>query len=430
MPWRSPAVLLLGALLLVQIAFSIWYVAGTSSSLDDAATGPLLPEGTGDAGTIAIGDGERRVVLARDGDDWVLRSQADLPVDTDRMALLLTSLAGLRRELPVATTEQSHAQLEVSKQGFQRRLRIEYVAAESGTEADPVEFLVGSSPGYRRSHVRRSDESAVYAARLNVFDLPVEPGEWLPRDLLALDSIDRIEGPDFALRRTSGASPDASDVDPEASAADSADSDATTGAGVRTSVPPSATRWVFENDEGASVDQAAAEGLVRVFTDLDIDGLASPDAAAESPDDPLEFTVTVGDARYVYRFATEADAAWVERDDVDQRFQLNAVSAETVAAVDRVGLQVVLEPEAPTIESSNDGDSDDRSPGTGESGAGSSAVNGPADTRDGGPAARPRGSGSSVSDDVATDSGSVETLSPGEASGSVSSGDEATDSRN
>ncbi|CAN0487110.1 unnamed protein product, partial [Hapterophycus canaliculatus] len=51
---------------------------------------------------------------------------------------------------------------------------------------------MGTSPGFRKSHIRLVGQDQVYAARLNTFDLPANQDEWLDKSILAFD--DDING--------------------------------------------------------------------------------------------------------------------------------------------------------------------------------------------------------------------------------------------
>jgi hypothetical protein len=69
---------------------------------------------------------------------------------------------------------------------------------------DPAaELLVGTSPGYRRSHARRGGEDLVYEVEgLAAYDLRPDPGAWVERELLDVPE-ERVAA--LALRNAEGA---------------------------------------------------------------------------------------------------------------------------------------------------------------------------------------------------------------------------------
>ncbi|MBB5211141.1 DUF4340 domain-containing protein [Microbulbifer hydrolyticus] len=142
------------------------------------------------------GDDERVTLVKKDG-QWQLPDLHDLPVDSDKLDTLLAKLTALKGNWPVATSNSARERFEVAEDKFRKHLKLYTTDGDTPT----AELLVGTSPGFRKVHVRRADDDAIYAVELNSFDLPENAGSWLDKTLLAAGDIERIEGPDYQLRK-------------------------------------------------------------------------------------------------------------------------------------------------------------------------------------------------------------------------------------
>jgi len=87
----------------------------------------------------------------------------------------LKRLPGLKTGWPVATTSGSHERFDVADGKFQRKLQFYRGDRLAG------ELLIGSTPGFKKSHVRKPGDTAVYAAEINQFDWPAKPAGWTKR---------------------------------------------------------------------------------------------------------------------------------------------------------------------------------------------------------------------------------------------------------
>lgn len=144
------------------------------------------------------GEDESVTLVKKDG-QWQLPALYDLPVDSDKLDRLLEKLAALKGNWPVATSSSARERFEVAEDKFRKHLKL-YTAND---DAPAVELFVGTSPGFRKVHVRRAGDNAIYAVELNSFDLPENADSWLDKSLLAAGDIERIEGPDYQLRKDS-----------------------------------------------------------------------------------------------------------------------------------------------------------------------------------------------------------------------------------
>ncbi|PQJ49936.1 hypothetical protein BTO12_19200 [Vibrio splendidus] len=61
------------------------------------------------------------------------------------------------------------------------------------------ELYVGTSPGFKRSHIRQEEDDDVYALEFSAYKASTKDSDWLDKSLLALPSVKRIKGENFEL---------------------------------------------------------------------------------------------------------------------------------------------------------------------------------------------------------------------------------------
>lgn len=127
-----------------------------------------------DVDRLLIRDADQSVLLARTTGGWVFPDENNAPADGPRIERLLDRVRGLQTGWPVATTVASHARFEVAADSYQRHVQL------FSSDTQVAEFWVGTSPGFRKVHVRRSGDDAVYAVTLNSFELPTRLIDWQP----------------------------------------------------------------------------------------------------------------------------------------------------------------------------------------------------------------------------------------------------------
>ncbi len=185
----------------------------------------------------------------------------------------------------VANTASSHQQLEVADDNYQRRVSI-----SSGD--DSAEILVGTSPGFKRSHVRKEGADEVYSVAINTYDLPTNTTDWLDKSLLQIEGVSSVTLNGEALVQQD-------------------------------------EQWVFGDSD--NTDQTKAAELVSALEGLRVTGVA------ENPSDDIAFetvAVKAGDAEYEYRFAAVNDEYLVGRQDIDALFSLSKSAYDNVIGVE------------------------------------------------------------------------------------------------
>jgi len=264
---------------------------------------------------IVVGDGKQSVTLNRSADAWLIAELDKLPADANKLDAQLKRLSGLKTGWPVATTSGSHERFEVADGKFQRKLQFYRGDRLAG------ELLIGSTPGFKKSHVRKPGDTAVYAVEINQFDWPANPADWLDKSLLAAKEIETIKGPDYAIRKQG-------------------------------------QTWQFDSAQAsASTDQGASEQLnpvkamelsmalsgLRVASQLD----KIPEGAGKS----VELQVGGPKGTWRYQFNRVGDGYFVRRDDRDQLFGISQLDFDRIAGVDKVQLTLSAKPsgESPAI---------------------------------------------------------------------------------
>ncbi|ANM28488.1 hypothetical protein ABI59_00870 [Acidobacteria bacterium Mor1] len=183
--------LILAALLAVQVlALVLTWGSGLGSGGAGEASA-LFPElAAGEPVRIAIvdpgteGSEGEQLVLERGEQGWALPDKEGFPIDEERIGDLVESLETIRVRVPVVRQSRHHESFQVAEGNHQRKLRL-WVDEASG-EPD-AELLVGSSPNYRRTNVRRADGDEVYEVRgLGSYDLRTDPGAWIDKSFVTV----------------------------------------------------------------------------------------------------------------------------------------------------------------------------------------------------------------------------------------------------
>lgn len=238
-----------------------------------------------------------RVELVRRDGSWRLPGYHDAPADGPRVQELLDRLAGLKRGLPVATSEAALERFKVGERDYERRL----VAGRGGT--DLATLYVGISPGLRQAHARSAGDRAVYSVALAAYELPTGAADWLDRGLLkrdtaALQAIDVAQAgqPAFALKRVADAAASA----------------------------PAAAHWQLD---GRRVDDAKAKALLDAIGGLRVDGIAGTQPPAGTPALTLVLHDAQGQTSWTLTKAPAADDYLLRTSDRPWTFELKAWSA-------------------------------------------------------------------------------------------------------
>jgi hypothetical protein len=287
----------LAGLLVVQLVV-VAVLLFARGGFREPETGPLLAFDAAAIDGILIEEGKDKSLELRRGDaGWTVAGQIpanQVPADDDKVGDLLEKLAGLQAPWPVATTASARDRFEVTDENRQRLVRL------LTGDRTAAELLLGTSPGFRRLHVRVPGQDAVYEVDLSHFELSTSADEWIDRAVLA------AEGEVSAVAREG-----------------------------KWRIARSDDGWML--DDGAA-DTAKAQEMADRFANLRVLGMAEPAGEGSGGEPSSVFAIT--DARGEYRLALYGDAEGadyvIESDRQPGRFRLAAFIAE----------QIQVEPEA------------------------------------------------------------------------------------
>ena len=254
---------------------------------------------------IQISDGDNSVSLQQSGQQWLLPDD-NLPATETKVSSTLDSLAAVSFVWPVSTSDSSHQRFEVEDDNFQRDVKL-----YSGDQL-VAHLLVGTSPGFRKVHVRRAEDNAVYAVNLNSFDFPATAADWLDTALLTIDDANLISGADYTIKKVGDA-------------------------------------WQFDLDANLGEDSAPAvnadkaQQLVTALGNFRVQDKADVVPSGE----PVVLEVTSANEKKRLEFFQQDDKYYLRRDDRDMIFTINKYDFERLAEIRREDLQAVpAEPES------------------------------------------------------------------------------------
>ena len=282
--------------LAVQLMIAGGLLAAQRQSSTENIAQPLLALEQGGIDRVVINADETSVTMAKAEDRWRLDGQENLPVDESKLEGVIDQIETARLSWPVAQTNSSRERLEVADDKYQKRLQL-----YSGDEL-VSDLYVGTSPGFRKVHVRRAGEDDVYAVELNSYDLTVKTNDWLDKQALKMDEITQIKGTDFNLKNVDD-------------------------------------NWAFVNDETQGdasqetleLDKDKAKELASAISGLRVQGVAD-----QAPDEtPVEITVSGSDGEVKYQFAEKDDKYYVTRNDIDAVFTLSKYDYERITKFNR-----------------------------------------------------------------------------------------------
>ncbi|MDE0191663.1 MAG: DUF4340 domain-containing protein [Gammaproteobacteria bacterium] len=261
----------LGALLAIQVVVVGVLLAARSGGIEEPE--PFLEFDADSIDSLTVSNNEGSVDLSKVDGNWQLPN--GVPAAGFKVDSVLERFSKAAGSWPVANTEPTRERFEVTEENHQR-----HIVARAGDDT-VADIYLGTSPGYRKTHARRTGEDEIYAITFSNYEAGVKAADWLERSLL------RPKGEVEALRRVPG--------DPATEPADPA-SDADTeedGAAVETvagfelskdggdsedSEEPKA--WV--SADGSVLDQGKVETFVGRFKGLSVTGVheaALPESA-------------------------------------------------------------------------------------------------------------------------------------------------------
>ncbi len=275
---------LMTVLLLAQLALAILF-SFTGRQASFASGEPLFALKKEDIKSVGIDDGEKSTTMTWNEAGWQLEGNVPLPVDSTRIEALLNSLVNLEVGLPVASSLNSRDQLDVADKDYQRKLVV--------NDDERTTFLIGTSPGLRKAHLRRAGENSIYSAALQVSDMPTTKERWIEPTLLAMTDISGVSSNSVSFQRE-GTGDDAA--------------------------------WVAEGQkkEDKAVHAEKISDLISTLESLRVTGLA--EKSDSKSDSTVSFSIESGTSMFNLELTKSKNDATIRRNDIDQTFSISIAS--------------------------------------------------------------------------------------------------------
>ncbi len=300
---------LLSGLLVFQIFLAGAMYFGNQQESDFDTDKPLLAIASTDVQKLVIQGEDSSAILEKSDSGWVLPELQGLPVNVSKVDEILEKLESAKTGWPVASSSSSHERLEVADDAFQRKISI---GLESGGEK---QLLMGTSPGYRSIHARVEGEDDIYNVKLAKFDFPDSHDDWLDRNLLELENVNRIKANGVEVEKVE-------------------------------------SEWQLvgaplNTDQTQEVDSEKLKKISDLFTYLSVLGVADAAPAAEAS---VDVVVTNADESLTYKFFSDEDKRYVKRSDMDTVFIISKNSYDTASGVALDNILLEVSPEAEDTE--------------------------------------------------------------------------------
>ncbi|MBN1220379.1 MAG: DUF4340 domain-containing protein [Anaerolineae bacterium] len=165
---------ILAVILIIQIGL-VGFIFWPQSSVQGSGE-PLLP-GFSAANVISLtlqgSDGER-IVLAKDGEAWVLPEAGNYPANGEQIVSFLKKFEGVQTNRLVTETEASHKRLKVAPDDFNRMLE---VTMQDGSQR---QIYIGDAASPAATHIRTGDRPEVYlTGEVQAYELDPRASNWI-----------------------------------------------------------------------------------------------------------------------------------------------------------------------------------------------------------------------------------------------------------
>ena len=283
----------LGVFLILQLGLAIGLYWSNLQSMQSRSPVPLVHFDKKKINRITIDSEGKLAELIRDNDQWGIASLDGLPANNGKINALIDKLQTIEQTWPIATSDSSQKRFEVSSDQFQRRVKL----FQNDELVD--DLLIGTSPGFRKTHVRRSDDDAIYSVSLNHHELPAENDRWLDKKLLSLSDFSSIKAADFSLIKNNSV-------------------------------------WEFDPaDESVELAEEKVNQLVSDIASLQI--LNIEQSSIEPPTDTslVKALQVTGQSSWLYEFFKKNDKHYIRRNDIDHYFLVTKVLYDRITSVDK-----------------------------------------------------------------------------------------------
>ncbi|WP_018416586.1 DUF4340 domain-containing protein [Teredinibacter turnerae] len=192
----NKAIKILAVLLVAQLVV-ILAIQTNQPGTAQVVAQPLISVNLNTVDTLRIdGSDGQHVALTKRGERWQIASYGDQPADQNKVAELLQKLSGIEVRWPVATSAAAAERFEVAEGSAQKTLTIQ--TGDSVVDA----LFIGTSPSYRRVHVRVNGSDDIYQVELAQHDIPADPESWMDKTVLQFEGdILSVKAGDIAISR-------------------------------------------------------------------------------------------------------------------------------------------------------------------------------------------------------------------------------------
>lgn len=191
-------ILILAGVLVVQIAVAVGVNLSQKDYRAFEPQGNLLSFDMKTVNRIQIdGSDNAEVILNKQDDQWRLPALHDFPADQGNVKRLMERLATLEKSLPVATSKGAAERFKVAENAFERKLTLLQDDKPQAT------LYVGTSPAFRKVHVRLPGENDIRSVAFNTYEVGVKPEDWIDKAILThkVEDIQRVALPGFSIER-------------------------------------------------------------------------------------------------------------------------------------------------------------------------------------------------------------------------------------
>jgi len=282
-------------LFIAQVLLILGVFAYQKNSRVQVDAQPLLAIKSADIDRMVIQDASNKVTLQKTGSQWQLPELHQLPVDKQKLEEILQKLDGTKLTWPVTTTASSHERFEVTGTKFQRRIEL------FQGDAKKADLWLGSTPGFKKIHLRREGEDQVYTVELTAFEFATASNDWLQSDLLAVRDANSIKAADYELQKTGDA-------------------------------------WNFvgvnQSSSSEKVNASKAAELANSFSNLQVQ-----EVVTQVPqDETTKVSAKSAASEFHYEFTKAGSDYFVKRSDRDLHFKLSQLEFERIANVNKLSL--------------------------------------------------------------------------------------------
>ena len=176
---KTIKILLLALILQVFLTVVVYFASGIVSSPSDPE---LLFKIKKDqiSKVLLFGPSNKKVVLEKIEDDWLLPENSNFPANEAQINQLLDRLLETKLGSKISQQKSSHSRLRVSDSEYERKVSI------FGNNDFESTVFFGSAPSLRQSHARILNKKNVHVVKFSANDIDIQSNDWLKKDIFVL----------------------------------------------------------------------------------------------------------------------------------------------------------------------------------------------------------------------------------------------------